>query len=312
MPKSYRRKRTSGRRRRTRKKSRTSKKRSFGHSRGKKYGSGFPSPIQLRMRPGGFPSLQKTKLRYCTAFDMDPKSSIPGTTSQLAYIAFSTNSVVAPIVGAWNNAVWVPRPITNSTECYMHHEDYSQVYNNYRVTSSRITISASPALVDRGFGPHGKTVPCYVTLQNAHSLPGADGTAISMDQLGGMSHINSMKADGKRFIKVDPWVLNAGSDVPTSGQRARKFATTAWSSKWFKIGTNPEQTQAQVIDRPEDQQYFIITALGGSRTNPAETTDPCTVRIEVTVECSVTYWRKRQFNHIPTVGDVRTPMEPGL
>ena len=307
MPKSYRRKRTSGRRRRTRKKSRASKRRPFGHTRGKKYGSGFPAPLQLRMRPGGFPPLQTTRLRYCTSFVLNPDASLPGTTTQLSYKAFSTNALCAPHVATFGANTFAYHDLHLHDEAYMHHDDYSAVYSNYRVTGTRCTISVAPEFHDRNHPgvPGDPAVPTYVTLQNSNSLPGGVvGDSTSIDALRGMAKINDMRCDGKRFIKVQPWLLQSGSDVRSSGRQSRTYATTAWSSKWFKHGTDPEFTQSFCQQRPVEQQYFIITAIGGEN---AESTNPIPVRVQLTLEARVTYWRKRSFNHIPLVDDVTPP-----
>ena len=308
MPKSYRRKRTSGRRRRTRKKSRASKRRPFAHSRGKKYGAGFPAPVQLRLRAGGFPPLAKTRLRYCYSVTLDPRNAAATSKEQLVYHAVSTNSLVAPQVAEWKDAGFVVLAPSQESECYMHHDDYSQVYSNYRVTGSKITIAVAPEFTNRGVGPHGAvTVPTYVTLQNSNCLPGAQLGTTNDEMLDGMASVNCMKSDGKRFIKIQPWVMNAGADVASSGKQSRTYATTAWSSKWIKHGTDPEFTQAPVDERPNYQQYFIISACGGEREG---TQDPAPVRVQVTLEATVTYWRKRVFNQIPLVNQVRRPTLP--
>lgn len=301
MPKRFRRSRKTFRKRRTRKKI---VKRS-----GKKYGSGYPRPLHLRLRPAGFPSMQTVRLRFCTSGILDPRPAIPGGTASLSYLAYSTNSLVAPPVAHFGSNTYSTIPLDATSVCFMHHDEYSKVYSNYRVTHSKINITCSPEFVDRNLLPVGtpEAVPTYVTLQNSNTLPGSAAIGPQAEAADAMSKIHSMRSDGKRFIKINPWVTQTGSNVRSSGRQSRIGASTAWSSKWFKHGTNPEETQAHVNNRPTMQQYFIVSAIPGAS---GQNRDPCPVRVEITIEARVTYWRKRQFNLLPVLEDISNPQDP--
>ena len=280
------------------------------NSRTKKYSSsyGLSRPLRLKLPRAGFPSLMRTKLRFCTTVILDPGPGTPDTQQTFSYRAYSTNSLVAPLVGSYINENFVPFAPLTTSKCYMGHDDYSRVYSNYRVTGTSISVSCQSDYRIRALG-QAPGVPSYVSLRTSNELPGHDMTSIPCQQaLVGMTSMNSMRAAGTRFIKIDPdsiGVPGPGVDgVRRQGRTSRQVVGTSWSSKMVKK-YSAEDTQAMSKFRPKAMQYFILSAQS-SRNQVGDTAskDPVPVRCFVTIEANVTYWRQKGFPIQPTLANI--------
>lgn len=310
MPRFSRRRRTLKRRRpRLSRRRRTKKK----FVRKKKYNEALKVPVHLSLKSGGFPPLLNTKLRFSRTYLMDPRAGEPGTIATLEYLAFSTNSLVNPLVAKYSASSYAEFILDPALPCYMHHDDLSQVYSNYRVNSSACTCAFTPRFHKRVSGQlTGR--PTYVTLKVTNELPGSTISPQSNEALQAMCDINSMRAAGSRFLKIDPdsvGVHNNDQDgFKRSGRFGRQWAKQAWSSRWMNKSDKSDLT-AVVTRRPEDQQFYVIAAMPQVFTDPgfpgAAQIDPVPIAVTITLEANVTYWRYRNFPRQCALQDVEDP-----
>ena len=313
MPKTFRRRSSLRRRRRPVHARRRRVKKKI--SRAKKYSGALKVPTHLSLRQGGFPPLLRTKLRFSRTYVLDPRAGVAGTIATLNYLAFSTNSLVNPLVAEYAASTYTAFIEDANLPCFMHHDDISQVYSDYRVNSSKITCAFAPRYYKRLVGQDLGS-PTYVTLQVAHELPGSDaGSAPSQAALRSLADVDSCRAAGRRYLKIDPHSQgvpnpDTGFMFKRDGNQARQFASQGWSSKYLK-NSNAECKAASVKNRPLDQNFYIISAVPQHFTDPSApgtaVVDPTPVNVTVTIECNVTYWRYRQFPLQPNLADVEEP-----
>jgi len=278
---------------------------------GSRYGNGFARPVKLSIPRAGFPAIMHTTLRFCGEFVLNPAEGVPGSLDTLSYKVLSTNSLVAPHVASYSTSSYFAHDTEPTSPCYMGHEDYSKIYSNYRVSGTSLRLTAQPEFIDSTIGGM-PPVPTYVTCQVANEVPGSEAGGTSHDALTCMRDFDSMRAAGRRYLKIDPntkGVSGAGiGGTRRVGRLSRQAASLAWSSKYVKKTTNPEEVQATVQNRPKFQQYYVISCIPARNplADPSRK-NPIPVRIQYTLEAKVVYWRQRGFVCMPVLENITLP-----
>lgn len=311
--------------------------------RGRRFSAKIPRPIKLKEPSVGFAPTCNTVLRYTETVIIDPKANeIPASGPfGAAGMVYASNSLVAP------NLQFTP-PVATSL-CFAGLEDYSRVYSNYRVNSSRIRCRVFPHLqtVSGDTSEHMFDCPSYFTLYRTNELPGQlqDAPIQSLDD---------MRAKGHRFIKIDPSVINVTehtgypqvdpglgilADPPTplnwpteqeqatfvghnygviKGRPGGQTCSTGWSVRYCSKDVDNSQKQAFVNKRPEWLGGYQLLSLApyieaGSSYEPlptAQSRDPCPIEVQITIEAKVSFWRKRMYEKRPRLSGITNHTKP--
>lgn len=302
MPRRYRPRRP---RRRTARRSRNKKRIGSrgGLKRGRKFGGlRLSKPINLKLPYAGMPVMVNTTLRYCTTVVLDPRvgtgtGTPPSGNSEVNYL---TNGLIGP--------GFPPAPVPANASCPLGHDDFAVSYSNYRVNSSRMTVRVSPySELRNATGPIA--VPTYVTLylQNQSIIAGGTPELVKND-------IDSMRAQGHRFLKVDPNVIYSGTatGIARSGNMDSQSCTKSWSSKYIDKNVDDSKVQAQVNRNPEYTQYYCLLALQPHGGPLGQTRDPTPVQCLISIEYNITYWRKRTLQIQPQFQNITSPTVPAV
>lgn len=271
-----------------------------GYTRGGKFNKlRITKPIKLKLPFAGFPNIVHTKLRLSFDTIMDPSANPDPTLAGASLLNIRTNGLVAPM-----RTDVLP---TGSSQCYLHLDDYARMYSNYRVQSSRIVCRVLPYLTQKDSTPPVLCETYFTILVNNQGL-NTHGTPYpgNVEAAKTVNDIDSMRAAGHRFLKVDPRVMYTGPSAIgfRQGNPNSQYATRSWSQKYIAKDVNDEDQVCLCNTNPKYTGYFTLVALQPSNPIEGQTRDPCPINIQITLEANVTFWRRKSLQAQPTWDEI--------